>query len=236
MSTLRRRLRLSYSSDEEEQPPPPPSQQQQSEEPGPQSHTVTHPPVTLDTPCPYPSDPLPVTSSSEEEFIDVSDNLSSPSPPPSPVPEPVTRQYSPPLAPAPEPVTRPHPPPMAQAPEPQNWPPPQRYDGCPISEHLQRLGLRLKREWLDACVHGLRQSVPGFQNFDVETKAKLCFEQFLVSDMNRTGGGVLPENVASLHLVDLPGPYVLQVKIEPFHKLNITIRIEFDLVMLMHKA
>ncbi|XP_008346667.3 recQ-mediated genome instability protein 1 isoform X2 [Malus domestica] len=212
MSTLRRRLRLSYSSDEEEQPPPPPSQQQQSEEPGPQSHTVTHPPVTLDTPCPYPSDPLPVTSSSSsEEFIDVSDNLSSPSPPPAPVLEPDTRQYSPPLAPAPEPVSRSHSPPMAQAPEPQNWPPPQRYDGCPISEHLQRLGLRLKREWLDACVHGLRQFVPGFQNFDVETKAKLCFEQFLVSDMNRTGGGVLPENVASLHLVDLPGPYVLQV-------------------------
>ncbi|CAB4280467.1 unnamed protein product [Prunus armeniaca] len=197
---LRRRLRLSYSSDEEEQPEP---QQHQNEEPQPQSSAVTHPPVTLAPPNPYPSEPLPITSSSDE-FIDVSDNLSSPSPQPSPEPESDNRPHPPPPAqdPAPEPINRPPPPPS---------PSPPSSGGFPISEHLQGLGLRLKREWLDACVHGLQQSVPGFQNFDVETKAKLCFEQFLVSDMNLSGGGVLPENVASLHLVDLPGPYVLQV-------------------------
>ncbi|KAK9926596.1 hypothetical protein M0R45_023816 [Rubus argutus] len=164
---IRRRLRLSYSSDEEE------DQEQQQ-----QSSTATHPPVTQAPPNPYPSEPLPISSSSDE-FIDVSDNLSPPSP---------------------QPVT-----------EPDYRPPPASSGGCPISEFLQGLGLRLKREWLDACVQGLQQSVPGFRNLDVAAKAKLCFEQFLVSDMNLSGGGVLPQNVASLHLVDLPGPYVLQV-------------------------
>ncbi|XP_062030148.1 recQ-mediated genome instability protein 1 [Rosa rugosa] len=157
---IRRRLRLSYSSDEEE--------------------TVTHPPVTQARPNPYPSEPLPISSSSsDDEFIDVSDNLSPPSP---------------------------------QFPESDNPPPPPPSSGgCPVSDFLQGLGLRLKREWLDACVSGLQQSVPGFRNLDAAAKAKLCFEQFLVSDMNLSGGGVLPQNVASLHLVDLPGPYVLQV-------------------------
>ncbi|KAK3003407.1 hypothetical protein RJ639_020023 [Escallonia herrerae] len=42
-------------------------------------------------------------------------------------------------------------------------------------------------------------------------KAKLCFEQFLCSDMNCVGAGVLPENVHDMHLVDLAGPFVLQV-------------------------
>lgn len=169
---IRRRLRLSYSSDEEEE------QEQQQ-----QSSTATHPPVTQAPPNPYPSEPLPISDDDDDDdkFIDVSDNLSPPSP--QPVMEPVYR------------------------------PPPASSGGCPISEFLQGLGLRLKREWLDACVQGLQQSVPGFRNLDVAAKAKLCFEQFLVSDMNLSGGGVLPQNVASLHLVDLPGPYVLQVSL-----------------------
>lgn len=164
---IRRRLRLSYSSDEEEE------QEQQQ-----QSSTAAHPLVTQAPPNPYPSEPLPISSSSDE-FIDVSDNLSPPSP---------------------QLVT-----------EPDYRPPPASSGGCPICEFLQGLGSRLKREWLDACVQGLQQSVPGFRTLDVAAKAKLCFEQFLVSDMNLSGGGVLPQNVASLHLVDLPGPYVLQV-------------------------
>jgi len=32
--------------------------------------------------------------------------------------------------------------------------------------------------------------------------------------MNLCGNGVLPPNVDSMHLVDLPGPYVLQVRSE----------------------
>ena len=69
----------------------------------------------------------------------------------------------------------------------------------------------LKREWLGSCVRGLEQALPGFGGLGVDSKAKLCFEKFLVSDMNRSGVGVLPENVDRLHLVDLPGPFVLQV-------------------------
>lgn len=82
---------------------------------------------------------------------------------------------------------------------------------CPISAFLHRLGLRLRREWLDSCIRGLERSVPGFASFDLAAKAKLCFKQFLLSDMNYSGGGVLPENVHNMNLVDLAGPFVLQV-------------------------
>ncbi|PIN23588.1 hypothetical protein CDL12_03687 [Handroanthus impetiginosus] len=81
----------------------------------------------------------------------------------------------------------------------------------PVNGVLEGLGLRLRREWLDSCLHGLRSAVPGFQGMDDSAKAKLCFQQFLLSDMNSCGAGVLPPNVHSLHLVDLKGPFVLQV-------------------------
>ncbi|KAK7291538.1 hypothetical protein RIF29_06767 [Crotalaria pallida] len=117
-----------------------------------------------------PSEPLQI--SSDEEFIDVPDNLSPPPPPP---------------------------------------PPPQPSSDCPISDSLLRLGLGLKREWLDACLRELDGALRGFSGFDVSTKAKLCFEQFLLADMKFCGSGILPPNVHSMHLVQLPGPYVLQV-------------------------
>ncbi|KAI3455067.1 hypothetical protein Pfo_011730 [Paulownia fortunei] len=81
----------------------------------------------------------------------------------------------------------------------------------PVNAILERLGLRLKREWLDSCLHGLQSSLLGFQGMDDSAKAKLCFEQFLCSDMNYCGAGVLPPDVHALHLVDLKGPFVLQV-------------------------
>ncbi|GMI76685.1 RECQ MEDIATED INSTABILITY 1 [Hibiscus trionum] len=83
--------------------------------------------------------------------------------------------------------------------------------GSPIGDFLLGMGLKLKREWLDSCVQGLESSVPRFSALDVSAKAKLCFQQFLLSDMNYSGGGILPENVDSMHLVDLKGPFVLQV-------------------------
>ncbi|GAV82257.1 DUF1767 domain-containing protein, partial [Cephalotus follicularis] len=144
---LRRRLRLSYSSDEEDQM----ENQHQS---------LTHQ---------NPTHSLPVTVPiSDDDFIEVSDTLTPPSPP-------------------------------------------ENLADTLIGEFLGRVGLRLKREWLDSCVEGLQRSVPGFSAFDSETKAKLCFEQFLFSDMNYSGAGVLPQNVDSMHLVDLKGPFVLQV-------------------------
>lgn len=79
---------------------------------------------------------------------------------------------------------------------------------------LERLGLRLRREWLDSCLDGLQSSVQGFEGMDASGKARLCFEQFLWSDMNYCGAGVLPPNVHTLHLVDLKGPFVLQVRKE----------------------
>ncbi|KAL3839117.1 hypothetical protein ACJIZ3_023708 [Penstemon smallii] len=90
----------------------------------------------------------------------------------------------------------------------------QRYFGVsesPVNGVLEMLGMRLRKEWLDSCLSGLQASVQGFQGMDDSAKAKLCFQQFLFSDMNFCGAGVLPPNVHKLHLVDLKGPFVLQV-------------------------
>ncbi|EYU23066.1 hypothetical protein MIMGU_mgv1a004176mg [Erythranthe guttata] len=86
-----------------------------------------------------------------------------------------------------------------------------RASESPVNGVLESLGLRLKREWLDSCLRGLQSSVSGFQGMDASAKARLCFEQFLCSDMNYCGAGVLPPNVQALNLVDLKGPFVLQV-------------------------
>ncbi|XP_061373770.1 recQ-mediated genome instability protein 1 isoform X2 [Gastrolobium bilobum] len=157
-----RRLRLDDDEEEEEEEDQD-NEIQDALQPQPQPHTVTVT-VTHQPPNPtnFPSEPVEI--SDDEEFIDVSDNLSPP-----PVP------------------------------------------GCPISDYLCRLGLCLKRDWLASCLRELQGSTRGFEGFDVTTKAKLCFEQFLFADMNFCGSGVLPPNVDSMHLRVLPGPYVLQV-------------------------
>jgi RecQ-mediated genome instability protein 1 len=188
----RRRLRLTCSSDEEDQ-----SLQQ------PENENLN--PISI--PDPYPSEPFEISDDDdeEEEFIDVSDNFTPP--------EPVSNH-------SPEPP----PPPVHEAPDHSEPPPPatsasnstgsRSGSGCPIGDFLGRLGLKLKTEWLEACLDALQCSVPGFASLSVDAKAKLCFERFLVSDMNHCGNGVLPHNVDSMHLVDLPGPYVLQVRFE----------------------
>lgn len=81
----------------------------------------------------------------------------------------------------------------------------------PIGDVLSRKGIKLKTEWWVSCLSGLENSIPQFSRLDVAAKAKHCFEQLLFSDMNLCGGGVLPRNVASMHLVELAGPFVLQV-------------------------
>ncbi|KZV21758.1 hypothetical protein F511_02916 [Dorcoceras hygrometricum] len=86
-----------------------------------------------------------------------------------------------------------------------------RVSDSPVNGVLERLGLRLKREWLHSCLISLQSSVPGFHGMDDSSKAKLSFGQFLCSDMNYCGAGVLPANVHNLNCVDLEGPFVLQV-------------------------
>ncbi|CAN8264512.1 unnamed protein product [Cochlearia groenlandica] len=85
------------------------------------------------------------------------------------------------------------------------------FHDSPISDALSRLGIKLKSEWWVTCLSRLQISVPRFSRLDVAAKAKHCFEQFLFSDMNVIGSGVLPRNVESMHLVELSGPFVLQV-------------------------
>ena len=209
----RRRLRLICSSDEEEEENQIP-QQPETENPNPSPNLV---------PDPYPSEPLEISDDGveeeeeeEEEFIDVSDNFTPPDPDQNPNPDHHSAQQTPATNSAGEGSgfreadvsdDSAQPNPAAGGGEQER-----SGTGSPIGDFLGRLGLRLKNEWLEACLDALRSSVPSFASLGIDAKAKLCFERFLVSDMNQSGSGVLPRNVDSMHLVDLPGPFVLQVR------------------------
>ncbi|XP_019190630.1 PREDICTED: recQ-mediated genome instability protein 1 isoform X2 [Ipomoea nil] len=97
------------------------------------------------------------------------------------------------------------------SPAPPTPPPSSEVADCAVGRVLQEMGLRLRVEWLQSCLAQLEGSIRGFRAFDDATKAKLCFQQFLYSDMNLSGAGELPLNVHTLHSVDLKGPFVLQV-------------------------
>ncbi|CAN0906010.1 RecQ-mediated genome instability protein 1 [Linum grandiflorum] len=186
---LRRRLVLSDDEDDEQenhQPPPRPPSPPQLEA------TMSEDEIEIDMQPSLmhqnPNRVEPVISISDEELVDVlyDDNHASP---PS---ETVTHDTS-----------------ENQQPQPQlGAAVMEESSGCPVGDILMRMGLRLKREWLDSCLGGLNSSL---QHLDLKAKAKHCFDKFLMSDMNYCGKGVLPPNVGSMHLVDLPGPFVLQV-------------------------
>lgn len=196
----RRRLRLvCSSSDEEEEEENRIPQQPESGNPNPNPNQV---------PDPYPSEPLEISDDAEEEeeeFIDVSDKFTPPDPNPNPNPNSAGEGSGFREADVSDDSARTNP--AAGGGEHES-----SGSGSPIGDFLGRLGLRLKNEWLEACSDALRSSVPSFASLGVDAKAKLCFERFLVSDMNQSGSGVLPRNVDSMHLVDLPGPFVLQVR------------------------
>lgn len=176
----RRRLRLNYcSSDDEEGEQQQHQQQENDNESRVESSASVQQPVTLSPPNPNSVEPLPI---SDDDFVDVSEILTPPSPH-LPMAEETTA-----------PVTS------------------VESSGSPIGDFLLRMGLKLRRVWLDSCIQGLESSVTRFSTLDVSAKAKLCFQQFLFSDMNYSGGGILPQNVHSMHLVDLKGPFVLQVR------------------------
>ncbi|KAL7607459.1 hypothetical protein Lser_V15G17446 [Lactuca serriola] len=191
----RRRLRIICSSDEEDD-----DEEIQEVQPPPQQHddieceTLNLQDVTLSSINSNPTNPSTSiqVEISDEDFIDAAEDLSpSPQSPPPPPPSNQTGYSSE--------YSRTSSAGTSEA------------SGCPIGKILEDLGLRLRREWLDACLRGLQTNVPGFSSFDATKKAKLCFEKFLHSDMNICGAGFLPDNVHQMHLVDLPGPYVLQV-------------------------
>ncbi|KAI3727071.1 hypothetical protein L1987_66880 [Smallanthus sonchifolius] len=186
----RRRLRIVCSSDEEDddiqEVQPPPQQHDVIE-----SETLNLQGVTLNSFNSNPPDSVQIEIS-DEEFIDATEDLSiSPQPPPPPSEQTVySSEWS---------TTSSVGNGMNQA------------SDSPISRVLEDLGLRLRGEWLDSCLRGLQTAIPGFSSFDATKKAKLCFEKFLHSDMNYCGAGLLPNNVHQMHLVHLPGPFVLQV-------------------------
>ncbi|CAM8922089.1 unnamed protein product [Rhodiola kirilowii] len=214
MST-RRRLRLNYSSDEEEDEP----RQHHNQQSSPDTDALMREAeagiaaATLEstTPSPnpkydFPSPPMEI-SDDDEEFVDVSDNLSPPSPEdPVPAdafqPPPSAGNLSPPFTEYSMPDEAVMQPPSDVAEEGSE---------CLVNEFLKRLGLKVRSEWVTSCLRGLESCVPGFGSFSVDRKAELCFGQFLQSDMNYLGAGGFPDNVDAMHLVDLAGPFVLQV-------------------------
>lgn len=191
----RRQLRVITSSDEEEEEPPQQQLVEDDEEiyidaAESQRSTFDFENVSLNSsnppnPNPNPNSPHAPLDISDDEFIDVSDNFSPPPPQP--------------------------PPPSASTTSAESTSFSGEVSHCPVERFLSGLGLRLRREWLDSCIRGLENSVPGFGHLDSATKAKLCLEQFMRSDMNCIGAGVLPPDVSKMHLVDLVGPFVLQV-------------------------
>nr|GEZ52557.1 RecQ-mediated genome instability protein 1 [Tanacetum cinerariifolium] len=184
MPSRRRRLRIASSSDEEEDDVTQPPQHNNIE-----PETLNLETVTLNSSNPNPNiTPHSIHEISDEDFIDAFDNLS---PPLQPQPTATSLEHSrTSTTTATEPVS---------------------LSDNPVSKVLEDLGLRLRGEWLDGCLSGLQSGVTGFSGFDVTKKAKMCFERFLESDMNLCGAGLLPSNVGRMHLVDLPGPFVLQV-------------------------
>ncbi|CAI0548108.1 unnamed protein product [Linum tenue] len=187
---LRRRLVLSDDEDEEHKNPLrlpsslPPPQWEEADLHDPEIEAgLPQPAVNYQNPNPNFSEP--VVPLSDEEFVDVSDDTNSASPPPEAVSSNASENQ-----------------------QPQPPPAPEESFGCPVGDVLSRMGLRLKREWLDSCLGGLGSSV---QHLDVTGKARHCFDKFLISNLNYCGAGVLPLNVDAMHLVDLPGPFVLQV-------------------------
>lgn len=185
----RRRLRLDDGDEDDEE-----------EAPQLQTLIVTRPsanPSSTAPPQPPPSDAPLEISDDDEDFTDVPDAFSTPSPP-------LPREPSSADGGQPRPGGSSAGPRMGEggggeAPS------------GPVDGFLRRLGLRLRSDWLESCLAFLSASSIGFEGLDDAGKAKLCFEQFLFSDMNFSGGGVLPETVSAMHGVALEGPYVLQV-------------------------
>ncbi|KAI3875101.1 hypothetical protein MKW98_019674 [Papaver atlanticum] len=86
--------------------------------------------------------------------------------------------------------------------------------------------MKFRINWLSSCVSELTNSIPGFGNLNDSEKEKLIIQKFLLSDVKLSSVGMLPENVTTLHLVHLPGPYVLQVnKIDNINCQGYTFRV-----------
>ncbi|KAG6553193.1 hypothetical protein Mapa_005253 [Marchantia paleacea] len=91
--------------------------------------------------------------------------------------------------------------------------PPQQMPAAwlPVVDVLHGRGVKPRTEWLLSCLNQLAASYPDFAQMPAVRKAELCFEQFLMADMNMAGAAVLPPSMHALHATELPGPFVLQV-------------------------
>ncbi|CAA6659974.1 unnamed protein product [Spirodela intermedia] len=143
--------------------------------------TSAYAPATRSQPPP-PEEPLEISDDDGEDFVDVPDAFSPPSPPPLPEPSWAGIQGN-------------------HGGE-QQW---------PVDSLLRTLGLWLQREWLESCLACLSSTHLSFEFLDNAGKAELCFEQFLFSDMNFSGGGVLPENLSGMHGLYWKGPTLMKL-------------------------
>ncbi|KAI3875315.1 hypothetical protein MKX03_000742 [Papaver bracteatum] len=80
-----------------------------------------------------------------------------------------------------------------------------------VDSFLLNLGLKLRVEWLNSCLEELHNSMPGFCNLNVPDEGKHIMQEYLFSNMNTScgggGGGVLPENIQTLHNVNPSRPF-----------------------------
>jgi hypothetical protein len=82
-----------------------------------------------------------------------------------------------------------------------------------VHEVLARRGLVIKPTYLAVCLQELSTSQPGFANALLERQAELCFAHLLMADFNLVAAGSsLPPSFHLLHAIELPGPFILQVK------------------------
>jgi hypothetical protein len=82
-----------------------------------------------------------------------------------------------------------------------------------VHEVLARRGLVIKPTYLAVCLQELSTSQPGFANALLERQAELCFAHLLMADFNLVAAGSsLPPSFHLLHAIELPGPFILQIK------------------------
>lgn len=83
--------------------------------------------------------------------------------------------------------------------------------GSPLDTLLRQRGVNVEPSWLHSCIQEMEVMHPGFRNFGVERQGEIVLGHMLVADFNAMGAGCLPPSFETLHVTELPGPFVLQV-------------------------
>ena len=88
--------------------------------------------------------------------------------------------------------------------------------GSPLETLFRQRGVYVEPLWVHSCIQEMEVMHPGFRNFGVERQGEMVLGHILVADFNAMGAGCLPPSFETLHMTELPGPFVLQVGYIPF--------------------